>query len=80
MTLPNETELMPHKAAAKVMVVDYGLFCTFRNIMDGTYTYKLMEISVDDYCMWVSGGVCIQDAMPHLSADDRELFLTGMSF
>ncbi len=37
-----------------------------------------IEITQDQYDAWKSG-VLIQDAMPDLSADDREYIMTGMT-
>ena len=37
-----------------------------------------IEINQDQYDAWKSG-VLIQDAMPNLSADDREYIMTGMT-
>tara|TARA_Y100000401_G_C8143361_1_gene135945 strand:+ start:107 stop:265 length:159 start_codon:yes stop_codon:yes gene_type:complete len=37
-----------------------------------------MLLDVADYDKWRSGGGCIQDIMPYLSADEREFLMTGI--
>lgn len=37
-----------------------------------------MNLSLADYKEW-EGGKSIQDAMPYLSADDREFIMTGIT-
>lgn len=41
---------------------------------------RAKELGVTDHCirLWV-GGVFIQDAMPFLTADEREYILTGIT-
>ena len=38
---------------------------------------SIFFVTVDQYSDWLNGTL-IQDAMPHLSADDRKLLITGM--
>lgn len=38
------------------------------------------EIDITGHHLWLwENGKCIQDAMPHISADDREFILTGIT-
>jgi len=37
-----------------------------------------LDITMDQYSRW-RGGELIQNAMPNLSADDREYIMTGMT-
>jgi hypothetical protein len=36
-----------------------------------------MAVNVDDYTSWENGSL-IQDAMPYLSADEREVLISGV--
>lgn len=38
---------------------------------------KVEGIPVDPFSRWYSGGVAAQDALPMLSADDREILVSG---
>ena len=42
---------------------------------------NIMEIEMDpnDYVRWKKGGVNIRDALPYLSADEREFLISGVS-
>lgn len=71
------TELAVARAVTRAVVREDGIECTFRDILFGNPRTKLVKISVDEYSDWING-TCIQDAMPHVDADTRELFLTGM--
>lgn len=77
--IPVGTALTTRKAVKSAIVAEEGIDCVFVNGLTGEETKKRMLITVDEYCDWVNGSL-IQDAMPGLSADDRELFLTGMVF
>lgn len=37
-----------------------------------------LEVYQDDYVAWRNDGVLIQDAMPYIPVDARELLITGM--
>jgi|TARA_R110002110_G_scaffold359600_1_gene569466 hypothetical protein len=39
-------------------------------------TSYIVTAKVDDVCRWQNGGI-IQDVMPYLSADERELLISG---
>ena len=72
-------KLQGRKAAQYAIVLQDGLRVYFKNVFTGEIFSEDLEITVDDYCSWADGGLCIQDAMPQLDADDRELFLTGIT-
>jgi hypothetical protein len=36
-----------------------------------------LNVTEEQYKLWETGGALIQNAMPQLSADDREFILTG---
>lgn len=72
------TDLSVDKAVTRAVVRTNGIMCSFKSPF-GDLTNKLMLVTVDQYSEWING-TCIQDAMGHLSPDDRELFLTGMVF
>ena len=72
------TDLAVYKAVKRTVVRENGLMVDFKSPFGGE-TRKLIPISVDEYSDWLNG-TPIQYAMPNLSADDRELFLTGMSW
>lgn len=40
-------------------------------------TIHVVVIPMDDYKAWKSGCILIQDAMPYLDPDVREMFLSG---
>lgn len=79
MSLKTGTELLTDRAVQSATVTKRGIKFSFLNMKDGSLLYKELEVTVEDYSAWL-GGTSIQYAMPHLSADDRELFLTGMTF
>ena len=72
------TDLAVYKAVKRTVVRENGLMVDFKSPY-GEETRKLIQVSVDEYSDWLNG-TPIQYAMPNLSADDRELFLTGMSW
>ena len=44
----------------------------------GNTNSMFMLLDVADSEKWRSGGGCIQDIMPYLSADEREFLMTGI--
>ena len=44
----------------------------------GNTNSMFMLFDVADLIKWRSGGGCIQDIMPYLSADEREFLMTGI--
>lgn len=39
---------------------------------------QTIEVNENDYNRWRDGGVLLQDAFPHLDADEREALKTGI--
>lgn len=70
-------DLAVNRAVRRAVTHEEGIKCIFRDEMTGKDREQLIPITVDEYCDWVNGSL-IQDAMPHIDADTRELFLTGM--
>jgi|TARA_R100001244_G_scaffold11843_1_gene13986 hypothetical protein len=52
---------------------------TRKSPFTGKVRTKELPITKFDYKLWQRGGLLIQHAFPHLSADDREFILTGIS-
>lgn len=73
------TDLAVCRAVRRAVVREDGIEITTYNPLEGTRKTKLYKITVDQYCDWVNGTL-IQDAMPELSADERELLITGMEW
>ena len=73
------TDLDVCRAVRCAVVREGGIEITTYNPLEGTRKTKLYKITVDQYCDWVNGTL-IQDAMPELSADERELLITGMEW
>lgn len=67
------------KACIKAIVQANGLLCTFKPITGGRTFNKVLNVTPEEYSCWLEG-TRIQDAMVNLSAVDRELFLSGMSW
>lgn len=38
-----------------------------------------IDVTPEDLEQWKNGPQCIQDALPHLSLDDREFLITGIT-
>ena len=51
---------------------------TRKSPISGKYNTKELDINDIQYDNWMSGQL-IQDAMPHLSADDREFIKSGIT-
>ena len=73
------TDLAVCRAVRRAVVREGGIEITTYNPLEGTRKTKLYKITVDQYCDWVNGTL-IQDAMPNLPVDDRELLITGMEW
>lgn len=50
---------------------------TKRSLFTQTTNSRTMPLTREQYRNWVIMGMFIQDAMPHLSVDDREFLMTG---
>ena len=48
-------------------------------INGGLPTTRTLPITMKQWFSWQIGGQPIQDAMPHLSSDDREWLMTGLT-
>ena len=66
------TDLAVSRAVRRAVVRESVIEITTYNPLEGTRETKLYKITVD--------GTLIQVAMPNLSADDRELLITGMEW
>lgn len=71
------TDLAVCRAVRRAVVREDGIEITTHNPLEGSRETKLYKITVDQYCDWVNGAL-IQNAMPELPEDDRELLITGM--
>jgi hypothetical protein len=59
---------------------DDELYCTFENMITGGVKVKLFatdKLTEKQLISWVNGDKLIQNAMPNLTAQERELFLNG---
>lgn len=54
------------------------MMITKTSILTGETRTKEINVTKAQYDAWLDGTL-IQDAMPHLSADDREFILTGVT-
>ena len=65
------------KALKRYMVTENGVLCVFNNVFTGKEVIREFEhLTVSEIEAWINGEL-IQNAMPLLSAEERELFLTG---
>ena len=51
---------------------------TKNSILSGIATTRTLDITKQQYNDWKLNGVLIQNAMPNLSASDREWLMTGI--
>lgn len=51
---------------------------TKQNILNGKYTTVDLNITSTELYNWQKNGTKVQDAFPHLNADEREFLLTGI--
>lgn len=54
------------------------MIVSVRNVMSGMVNRMNLDVTVDQIEQW-KGGDLIQDVMPHLSRDEREFLITGMT-
>lgn len=54
------------------------MIVSVRNVMSGMVNKMNLDVTVDQIDRWQSGEL-IQDVMPHLSRDEREFLITGMT-
>ena len=73
------TDLAVDRAVVRAVVRQDGIEIFTKSPFDTEIKHKVFPITVDQYSDWVNG-TPIQYAMPDLSADDRELLITGMAW
>ena len=56
-----------------------ALQITRTSMLSGIKRTKTFDITYAQYCAWDIEGELIQNAMPNLSASDREFIMTGMT-
>ena len=56
-----------------------ALQITRTSMLTGIDRTKTFDITYDQYYAWYTEGELIQNAMPNLSASDREFIMTGMT-
>ena len=54
------------------------MIVSVRNVMSGMVNRMNLDVTVEQIEQW-KGGDLIQDVMPHLSRDEREFLITGMT-
>ena len=50
-----------------------------KSMLTGNIHTRDIDVSYEQLDAWVADGTSIQDALPHLSADDREFIKTGIT-
>lgn len=76
----NQTIAVGYKSLINVEFTDNGLKCHFRNHMTGenfSHVFPSEHLKIDDIADWVFRSN-IQDAMPNLTSEEREWFLSGI--
>ena len=48
-----------------------------RSPLTGIVNVRRIDITPSEFTDWKYGGMLIQNAMPHVSADDRKFLMTG---
>ena len=71
------TELGATRAVRKAVVRENGIEVHTKSPLEQEVRVTTLPVTVDQYSDWLNGTL-VQDAMPHLSADDRELLISGM--
>jgi hypothetical protein len=61
-----------------VLELRSGLQVSKRSVATGALNTMVLDITQDQIADW-QGGMLIQDAMPQLSAEEREFLMTGMT-
>jgi hypothetical protein len=61
-----------------VLELHSGLQVSKRSVATGALNTMVLDITQDQIADW-QGGMLIQDAMPQLSAEEREFLMTGMT-
>jgi len=55
------------------------MLITKRSPFSGVVHAREIDITGHHLWLWKEGGKLIQEAMPHISADDREFLMTGIT-
>lgn len=50
-----------------------------RSMISGNIHSMEIDVTQEQYDNWQRGRMLIQDAMPHLSAEEREFLMTGIT-
>jgi hypothetical protein len=58
--------------------VENEMLVTKTSVLSGVTRTMDMSVTSEQLCLW-RGGMLIQDAMPNLSADEREFLMTGIT-
>jgi hypothetical protein len=61
-----------------VLELHSGMQISKRSMATGELNTMVLDITQDQIHAW-HGGMLVQDAMPQLSADEREFLMTGMT-
>ena len=61
-----------------VLELHSGMQISKRSMATGELNTMVLDITQDQIHAW-QGGMLVQDAMPQLSADEREFLMTGMT-
>jgi len=61
-----------------VLELHSGMQVSKRSTATGELNTMVLDITMPQYMDW-KGGMLIQNAMPQLSADEREFLMTGMT-
>ena len=67
---------MIYKALKDMQIVEGGLKCTFRSFR-GVETVRVLNITPGQVDQYLNGMALVQ-AMPNLTAEERELFMSGL--
>lgn len=78
-SLTFKTKYINHKALIAIEVItERTTRCYFKDIFSGREFNHILAVSFNEIQRWINGEN-IQKAMPNLSKDVRELFVTGLT-
>lgn len=52
---------------------------TKRSSLTGIEHTREIDVTIEQLDAWINGGLMAQDAFPHLSANDREFLISGVT-
>jgi len=55
------------------------MLITRKSQFTGKFNHQEIDVTEEQLYQWHSGKELIQNALPHLSADDREFLMTGVT-